>query len=264
MNQRAAFRDLHRDGIFVMPNPFDVGSAKLLESIGFPAVTTTSSGHAATLGRKDGAVDRAELIDHVASLARAVEIPLSVDAEHGFGLDPADAAATLAALAEAGASGCSIEDFNPAAGAADPVEVSVARIEAAMAVADHAGMVLTGRADGLLHGQTDVGEVIERLVAYAEAGAHCVYAPGLRDPNDIRTAVNATGVAVNVLALPGVPTVQELADLGVRRVSVGGALAFAGYEAFRSQAQQLHDHGTYDYLSAVLPADVRNDVFDDR
>jgi len=258
---RQRFHDLHATDTFVMPNPFDVGSAKLLEHLGFPALATTSSGHAATLGRNDQHVTRDELLRHVEAITSAVTVPVNVDSEYCFADDLHGIADTVRLLAAAGASGCSIEDYNPATRAIDPMEVSSDRVATAAAAANEHGMLLTARTEGLLYGRDDVDGVIDRLVAFWEAGADCVYAPGLRSVADIRRAVEAVDVAVNVLAMPDVPPVPELAALGVRRISVGGALAWAAYRGLERAARQLITDGTFGYLDDILAADLRNSIF---
>ncbi len=250
--RRDRFRALHRDGLFVMPNPMDVGSARLLASMGFPALATTSSGFAAALGRTDYGVRRDELLTHVAALASAVDVPLNVDAERCFGDDPAGVAATVELLAKAGASGCSIEDFDPATGSIDPLEVSVPRVAAAARVARDHGVVLTARAENLLHGVDDLDDTIARLRAYRDAGAEVVFAPGLIDPQQIRRLVEAVEVPVNMIASPSGPSIPEFAALGVRRVSTGGSLARAAYGAIASAAAELLGPGTSTYLDGVI------------
>jgi 2-methylisocitrate lyase-like PEP mutase family enzyme len=240
----------HADRPLLMPNPWDVGSAKLLESLGFEALATTSSGHAATLGRLDGSVSRDEAIAHAATIVAATDLPVSADFENGFADDPEGVAATVRDALLAGLAGCSIEDSTgrPEAPIYE-VGVAAARVAAA-AEAAHSGPVrlaLTARAENFLHGRADLADTIARLQAYQEAGADVLYAPGLRDPDDIRSVVAAVDLPVNVLALPGAPSVSELAEAGVKRVSVGGAFAFAALGAVVEAARELLDHGTYGY-----------------
>jgi len=261
-NARTAFRALHGSGTFVLPNPWDVPSARILQTLGFPALATTSSGFAATLGRGDQRVSRDELVAHVGSLTAAVRVPVAVDAERGYAADPAGVAETVELLATAGASGVSIEDFDPETGRIDPLDVAVARIEAAAAVCDRYGMVLTGRAENHLYDAGDLDDTIARLCAYRDAGATCVHAPGLKDLGEIARVVAETGVAVNVLALPGGPSVPQLADVGVRRVSTGGGLAWAAYGALVTAAEELRDAGTSTYLDRALSRKVRDEAFD--
>jgi 2-methylisocitrate lyase-like PEP mutase family enzyme len=235
------FRELHAAGLFVMPNPWDVGSARLLAGMGFAALATTSSGFAASLGRQDGEVSRDELLGHVTALAAAVDVPLSVDAERCFADDPAGVAETVRLLGEAGAAGLSIEDWNPATGRIEDQATAVERVGAAAEVARSAGMVLTARAEQHLHGNPDLADTIDRLRAYHVAGAEVVFAPGLRALADIERVVRAVEAPVNVLRLPGMPALGELAAAGVRRVSVGGALARTAYEAAAEAARELLD-----------------------
>lgn len=255
---RARFRELHEAGCFVLPNPFDVGSARILQQLGFVALATTSSGFAATLGRPDGHVTRDELVAHVAAITAAVDIPLNVDAERCYADTPTGVAETVAMLAAAGAAGVSIEDWDPATGAIDPIEVATERVAAAAEVCARHGIVLTGRAENLLHGVTDLDDTIARLRSYVAAGAGCAYAPGLTDTGTIGTVVRAVGAPVNVLALGATPAVPELAAAGVRRVSTGGALAWAAYGALVAAAEELQGPGTTTYLDRALRRDLRD------
>ncbi len=254
-DRRQRFRELHADGLFVMPNPWDAGSARILASLGFPALATTSSGHAATLGRLDQQVTRDELLEHAAALAAAVDVPLSVDAERCFAPDPAGVAETVELIAATGAAGCSIEDYDPAAGAIDPVGVAAERVAAAAAAAGRLGLVLTARAEQHLYAAADLDDTIARLRTYRDAGADVVYAPGLRDLADIARLVREAGAPVNVLAWPGGPSIPELAAAGVRRVSTGGALARAAYGALVAGARELLDAGTSTYLRGAIAGD---------
>jgi 2-methylisocitrate lyase-like PEP mutase family enzyme len=249
-----AFRALHVPGNpLLMANPWDAGSARLLVSLGFEALATTSSGHAATLGRLDGMVDRAEVLAHAASIARAVDVPVSADLENGFADDPEAVFATIAAAAAAGLSGASIEDFSGRDDA--PIyalELAADRVAAA-ARAAHAepGLVLTARAENLIRGNPDLDDTIARLQAYEAAGADVLYAPGLTTLDEIRRVVAAVGLPVNVLIRPGVPTVAELADAGVARISVGGAFSQVALAALEAAGHELLDRGTYDFLAAA-------------
>lgn len=261
--RRRRFADLHdRSDVFVMPNPWDVGSARILASMGFEALATTSSGHAASLGRRDQQVTRDELLAHVAALTRATALPLNVDAERCFADDTQGVVETIRLVADAGAAGCSIEDYDPATGAVDPVEVAAERVAAAAAEARRHGMVLTGRAENHLHGVDDLDDTVARLCAYRDAGADVVYAPGLVSREDIARVVMEVGRPVNVLAVRGGPSVAELRSLGVRRISVGGALAFAAYGALHRAARELLDTGTSDYTTGRLPPDAATAAFD--
>ncbi len=237
----AAFLELHRPGTpLVMPNPWDVGTARVLAELGFAALATTSSGFAATLGRLDGQVGRDAAVAHGAALAVAVPVPVSADLEHGFADDPAGVAATVEAAAATPLAGCSIEDRGP--GGTYPLELAVERVAAA-AKAASGRLVLTARAEGMLYPDPDLADVVTRLQRFAEAGADVLYAPGLARPEDIATVVAEVERPVNVLLRPGGPTVAELADLGVARVSVGGAFAFAMLGALTSVARELLDGG---------------------
>jgi len=249
---RQQFRSLHANGCFVMPNPWDIGSAKLLASLGFPALATTSSGQAASLGRHDQHVTREELVAHVAALAGAVDVPINADSERLFSDSLSGIAETVALLADAGASGCSIEDYDPAGKAIDPIGLAIERVGAAAEAARRHGIVLTARAEAHLYGAPELDETIARLSAFAAAGAEVVYAPGIVDIAQISELVKAVGAPVNVLALPNGPSVDELAAAGVRRVSTGGALAFAAYGALVRGATELLEAGTSEYSRDAL------------
>jgi 2-methylisocitrate lyase-like PEP mutase family enzyme len=256
----AQFRALHeREQVFLLPNPWDVGSAKLLASLGFAALATTSAGFAWSLGKLDMQVTRDELVAHVRELAAATLLPLNVDSERCFPEDPGGVAETVRLLADAGASGFSIEDYDPGAERIEDVDVAAARV--AVAAEAKGELVLTARAENHLHGRDDLDDTIARLVAYREAGADVVYAPGLRDLAQIGAVVAAVGVPVNVLALPGGPTVAELGSAGVRRVSTGGALARAAYGALLLGASELWAAGTSSYGERGAPAQALADAF---
>ncbi|MCW2756894.1 MAG: 2-methylisocitrate lyase [Nocardioidaceae bacterium] len=235
------FHDLHASGLFLMPNAWDAGSARMLADLGFPAIATTSSGHAATLGRADQQVTRDEMLAHATALVAAVDVPVSVDSERCFGAGPEEVARTVTAIAATGAAGCSIEDYDPATGQIDALEVAVERVRAAAEAADAAGLVLTARAEQHLYGDADLADTIARLQAYRAAGAHVVYAPGLVDLVDIRAVVSGVDAPVNVLALPGTPPAAALAEAGVRRISTGGALSHAAYARAEDVARTLRD-----------------------
>jgi 2-methylisocitrate lyase-like PEP mutase family enzyme len=240
----------HGERPLLLPNPWDQGSAKLLASLGFLALATTSSGFAATLGRPDGSVTRDEAVRHAASIVEATELPVSADLENAFADEPAGVADTLRLALEAGLAGCSVEDYT---GREDsPIYdagLAAERIAAAAEIA-HGGpvhLVLTGRAENYLHGRPDLADTIGRLQAYQEAGADVLYAPGLSRLEDIRQVIASVDRPVNVLAQPGAPTVAELAEVGVSRVSVGGAFAFAALGAVVEAAQELSVDGTYTF-----------------
>src|SRR5438034_7817192 len=233
--------ELHRPGEpLLMPSPWDLGSAKLLASLGFAALASTSSGVAATLGRNDGSVTRDEAMIHAAVIVAATDLPVSADLENAYADDPAGAAQTMRLAIEVGLAGASIEDYADEPGIYD-IGPATERVAAA-ADAAHAGpvrLVLTARAENLIRGNPDLADTIARLQAYQEAGADVLYAPGLRRAEDIRAVVDSVDRPVNVLARPGTPSVPELAELGVRRVSVGGAFAFAALGALVEAAREL-------------------------
>ena len=249
---RKRFRELHSAGTFVMPNAWDVGSARVLQQAGFEALATTSSGLAASLGKLDQQVTRDELVTHVAAVTAAIAVPLSVDSERLFAATDDGIAETVDLLAAAGAAGLSIEDYDPAIGSVDPLDVSAGRVAAAAGAARRHGLVLTARAENHLYGQDDLDDTVARLVAYRDAGADVLFAPGLTAPDDIARVVAAVRAPVNVLALPGVPSVPELAKLGARRVSTGGSLAWAAYGALRDAAAELLESGTTGYRARGL------------
>jgi 2-methylisocitrate lyase-like PEP mutase family enzyme len=245
------FLALHTaDRPLVMPNPWDRGSALLLESLGFEALATTSSGFAATLGRLDGMVTRDEAIAHAAELVDAVEVPVSADLENCFADDPSGVAETVRLALDAGLAGCSIEDFSGRD--SDTIyDAGLARERvAAAAEAARSGsskLVLTARAENHIHGRDDLADTIARLQSFQEAGADVLFAPGLRELSDIRELIASVDLPVNVLVLPGMPTVSELAEAGVSRISVGGAFAFAAYGAAATAGRELLESGTYGY-----------------
>jgi 2-methylisocitrate lyase-like PEP mutase family enzyme len=258
---RQRFEQLHAVGTFVMPNPWDVGSARLLESLGFPALATTSSGYGASLGRLDQQLTLDELLAHVVTLVDAVGIPLNVDAERCYADTPEGVADTARLIAGTGAAGFSIEDYDPVADRIDPLREAVARVEAAAEVAASTGLVLTARAENHLYGVMDLDDTIVRLQAYRDAGAQVVYAPGLVALDAIARVVREVGVPVNVLALRPGPAVRELASVGVRRVSTGGALAFAAYGALVRAGRELLEDGTSGYVDGAVEGELRRAAF---
>jgi 2-methylisocitrate lyase-like PEP mutase family enzyme len=258
---RQRFAELHVVGTFVMPNPWDVGSARLLESLGFPALATTSWGYAAALGRLDQQVTLDELLAHVVTLVDAIGVPLNVDAERLYADEPEGVAETARLIAGTGAAGFSIEDYDPARERLDPLADAVERVAAAAEVARAHGLVLTARAENHLYGVDDLDDTIARLRAYREAGAHVVYAPGLARLDEIARVVREVGVPVNVLALRSGPAVRELASVGVRRVSTGGALAWAAYGALVSAGQELLESGTSEYTDGSVEPELRQRAF---
>ena len=260
VSARARFRALHREGTFLMPNPHDVGSCRLLTALGFEALATTSGGSAAALGRQDMTTARQELVAHVRALSAATHLPVNVDSEQCFPESPGGVAATVELLAEAGAAGCSLEDWDPHAGRIEEAGLAAERVALAADAAERAGLLLTARAENHLRGRDELDDTNARLMAYRAAGAHVVYAPGLRDLGAIARIVEATDAPVNVLLLPGGPSLEQLADIGVRRLSTGSSLARIAYGALVDAAQQLRDTGTLPagapYLDRVLAADA--------
>lgn len=232
----------HGDSPLLLPNPWNIGTARLLAWLGFKALATTSSGFAATLGRLDGSIDRDQALEHAAAMAAATKLPVSADLENGFADDPAGVANTIGLALEAGLAGCSIEDFSGRSEAPIySIELAVERITAAAEVA-HAGpvhLVLTGRAENFLHGNPDLADTIARLQRYQEAGADVLYAPGLTRLDHIVSVVNSLDRPVNVLDRPGGPSIAELAGAGVHRISVGGSFAFAALGALVEAAREL-------------------------
>jgi 2-methylisocitrate lyase-like PEP mutase family enzyme len=240
----------------LLPNPWDAGSAKLLASLDFDALATTSSGFAATLGRLDGSVTRDEALEHAASIVAATDLPVSADLENGFADEPADVGETVRLALKTGLAGCSVEDYTGDDGA--PIYdagLATERIAAA-AEAAHAGpgrLILTARSENYLHGRRDLADTIARLQAYQEAGADVLYAPGLKQIEDIREVVSSVDRPVNVLARPGAPPVSELAAAGVGRVSVGGGFAFAAIGAVVEAGLELLNEGTYTFWERARP-----------
>ncbi|MFN2535626.1 MAG: isocitrate lyase/phosphoenolpyruvate mutase family protein [Pseudonocardiaceae bacterium] len=242
----SAFRALHVPGRpLLMPHPGDAGTAKLLASLGFQALATTSSGHAATLGRLDGCVQRAEALAHAASIVAAVDAPVSADLENGFADDPEAVFATVTEAVGVGLAGCSIEDFS-----GDSI-YDLALAAERVAAAAGGGLVLTARAENFIRGNPDLADTIKRLQAYQEAGADVLYAPGLTAADDIRSVVSSVDRPVNVLTLPGLPTVAALAQLGVARISVGGAFSQVALAALDRAGRELLESGTYGFLDSA-------------
>jgi len=248
-NLAEEFLALHSTGSpLLMPNPWDRGSALLLQSLGFEALATTSSGFAATLGRLDGMVTREEAIAHAAELAGAVEVPVSADLENCFADDPAGVAQTVRLAVDAGLAGCSVEDYSGREGDTIYDPGLAAERVAAAAEAAHAGparLVLTARAENHVHDRDDLPDTIARLQSFQEAGADVLFAPGVRELDEIRELVSSVDLPVNVLVLPGMPSVSELAEAGVSRISVGGGFAFAAFGAAAAAGRELLEQGTY-------------------
>ena len=248
------FLALHEgDSPLLIPNPWDQGSAKLLASLGFAALATTSSGFAATFGRLDGSMTRDQAVANAAEIAAVVDVPVSADLENCYADDPAGVAETIRLAIEAGLAGCSVEDYSGEA-LYDPA-LAAERVAAA-AEAAHSGpvhLVLTARAENFLRGNPDLADTIARLQSFQEAGADVLYAPRVTTPSDLRTLVSSVDLPVNVLALPGVPSVADLFEIGVKRISVGGAFAFAALGALAQAGRELLENGTYGFWDLAGP-----------
>ena len=263
-----AYRRLHESGCFVLPNPWDAGSAHLLAQLGFHALATTSSGFAWSMGRQDNHVTLDETLAHLRAIAAAVDLPINADFEGGFAVEPGDVARNVTAATTTGVAGLSVEDWTGDAQA--PLfdfTLSVERVRAARAAIDASGtgVVLTARSEGFIVGRPDLDETVRRLVAFAEAGADCLYAPGIRSPHEIATVVKAVAPKpVNVLVGGDFTTVAKLADLGVRRISVGGALARAAWGSFLDAAREIASHGTFSALGRAVPFADLNRSFSKR
>jgi 2-methylisocitrate lyase-like PEP mutase family enzyme len=247
------FRALHEGEPFVIPNPWDAGSARVLEALGFKALATTSSGFAFTLGRLDGGVTLDEVAAHIELLAGVTSVPISADLENGYGREPEAAANAISAAAQAGAVGGSIEDWDPT-GELYPIEEAVERVAAAVQAARALSFpfTLTARAENHIRGNPDLDDTIARLQAYERAGADVLYAPGLRDAEEIRVVSDATSKPLNVLAHRGL-TMAEIVEAGGQRVSVGGALAWVSLDGLVAAAERIRDKGDFSVLSAPGP-----------
>jgi 2-methylisocitrate lyase-like PEP mutase family enzyme len=252
--KRAEFRRLHQSGCFAIPNPWDIGTAKYLQHLGFKAIATTSAGFAFSCGLPDGSVSRDDMLDHIRELVEASDVPVNADFENGYADDPNWCAENVRLCAETGVAGLSIED------AADrkespiyDVDLAVERIHAVREALHGTGVLLTGRAEGFLVGREKLDEVIKRLVAYSEAGADCLYAPGFKDRDSNKAIVEAVAPKpVNLLiGGPGGLTMRDAAEIGARRVSVGGAFARAGWGGFIRSAKELMEQGTFDELKTA-------------
>jgi len=255
-DKRETFRALHRGGCFALPNPWDIGSAKYLEHLGFKAIATTSAGFAFSRGVADGAVGLHAMLAHIREIVEATDLPVNADFENAYADDANTAAENVRLCVEAGVAGVSIEDNS---GRRDKplyeIEHAADRIRAAHEAIHGSGVILVGRAECFLVGQDDINEVIRRLTAYAEAGADCLYAPGIREPDHITAVVQAVAPKpVNLLIrAPGGLTIRDAAELGVRRVSVGGALARAAWGGFNRAARELAGQGTFDGFAGAMP-----------
>lgn len=267
-DKRRAFRALHESGCFVIPNPWNVGSAVYLQGLGFKALATTSSGYAHSLGLADGAVTRDMVLAHYRELVAATAIPINADFEGGFADDPAGVAANVKLCIETGVAGLSIEDFT--GNEADPLydfDLALARVKAARAAIDEAGgdVVFTARTEGFIHGRTDMDETIRRLKAFADAGADCLYAPGIKTREQIETVVKAVAPKpVNLLmSFAGGFTVKDIAGMGVRRISVGGTLARVAMNAFIKSASAIASEGSFDSFAGGITNAELNKFFNE-
>jgi 2-methylisocitrate lyase-like PEP mutase family enzyme len=249
------FRALHEGDPFLIPNPWDAGSARLLESLGFEALASSSAALAFTFGRADGETTLDEVVDHVRAVDRATELPLSVDLENGYGPEPEDAAKAIERAAEAGAVGGSIEDFDPAGYLYDPGH-AVERVAAAAEAAHGLDFpfTFTARAENHIRGNPDLDDTIARLQAYEAAGADVLYAPGLGSGEEIRAVCGATDLPVNVLAFGGLG-MEEIVEAGAQRVSVGSGLAWTAFEAMAAAAEAMRDQG--DFSALVAPTRIK-------
>jgi 2-methylisocitrate lyase-like PEP mutase family enzyme len=264
-DKRAAFRKLHDTGCFVLPNPYDVGSALALQHLGFKALASTSAGFAWAIGKADNRVTLDDVCTHLSAICGAVDLPVNADFEGGFAHEAEKVAANVARAVKTGVAGLSIEDST--GDAAKPLyerALGVARIKAARAAidADSSGVLLTGRCEGFLVGQPDLAMVIDRLNAYSEAGADCLYAPGIKTREQIAAVVKAVHPKpVNLLIGASGLSVAEARDLGVRRISVGGSLARSAWAGFMSAAREMAEQGTFTELAKGFPGGELNKMF---
>jgi len=264
-DRREVFRRLHDSGCFVIPNPWDIGSARVLVQLGFPALATTSSGFAWSTGRADNGVTVDEALDHFRTIAAGVDVPVNGDFEGGFAIEPAGVAINVTRAVATGIAGVSIEDST--GDSSTPLfdfDLSVERIHAARQAIDRSGtrVILTGRSEGFIVGRPDLKETIRRITAYAEAGADCLYAPGIRNHDDIIAVVKAVAPKpVNVLVGADFATVEQLGKMGVRRISVGGALARAAWTGFLTAATEIAKQGTFKTLGEAVPFANVNSLF---
>jgi 2-methylisocitrate lyase-like PEP mutase family enzyme len=264
-DKHATFRKMHESGCFVLPNPFDVGSARALQHLGFKAIASTSAGFAWTIGKADNRVTLEDVLQHLTDLCGAVDLPVNADFEGGFAHKPEKVAAHVSRAVKTGVAGLSIEDST--GDAANPLyerAFAIERIKAARAAidADNSGVLLTGRCEGFLVGRADLPMVIDRLQAYAEAGADCLYAPGIKTREEIAAVVKAVAPKpVNLLIGASGLSVAEAADLGVRRISVGGSLARSAWAGFMRAAREMAEKGTFTELGQGYPGGELNKMF---
>jgi 2-methylisocitrate lyase-like PEP mutase family enzyme len=262
--KRAAFRKLHESGCFVIPNPHDAGTARYLQHLGFKAVATTSAGFAFSKGLPDGAVPRDMMLAHIAEIVGSTDLPVNADFHNGYGADPAEVAQSVRLCVETGVAGLSVEDTLGPQRPQYEIDVAAERIRAARRAIDESGgdTMLIGRAENFFAGNRDLAETIERIRAYAAAGADCLYAPGVRTPEDIAAIVQAAAPKpVNVLVTSPDLTMSDVADLGVRRVSLGGMLALAGWAGVAKALAPLSESGSFAGFSSVREAPNLNALF---
>ena len=262
-DKRANFRKLHESGCFIIPNPFDPGSARALQHLGFKALASTSAGFAWTIGKADNRVTVDEVCDHLTELCAAVDLPVNADFEGGFAIEPEKVGVNVARGVKTGVAGLSIEDSTTDSpkGLFD-FSLAVERIKAARKAIDNSGVMLTGRCEAYLVGQPDLAMVIKRLTAYAEAGADCLYAPGIKTREDIAAIVKAMHPKpVNLLIGTSGLSLKEATDLGVRRISVGGSLARTAWSGFMKTAREMAEQGTFTELANGYPGGELNKMF---
>jgi 2-methylisocitrate lyase-like PEP mutase family enzyme len=269
-DKRKTFRELHESGCFVIPNPWSVGTARYLQGLGFKALASTSSGHAHSQGLPDGAQSMDDVLTHYRELAAATDVPLNADFENGFAHDPDEVAANVTRCIATGVAGLSIEDFHGDNAAAEPLydfDLALKRVKAARAAIDKAGgdVVFTARTEGFIRGRPDIDETIRRLKAFADAGADCLYSPGIKTREHIEAAVKAVGgKAINFLNSSAFGfTVSDLAGMGVRRISVGGTLSRVAMDAFIKSARAIATEGRFDSFASVISNAELNKFFRD-
>jgi 2-methylisocitrate lyase-like PEP mutase family enzyme len=265
IDKRKRFRELHRSGCFVIPNPWNPGSARYLQSFGFPALATTSSGYANSQAFSDADVPCGMVLAHCREIAEIADVPVNADFENGYADDLGRLADNVRACAETGVAGLSIEDFT--GDDADPIyrfDVAVRRMRIAREAIGSSGVVLTGRAEGFLHGRPDLDDAVNRLKAFADAGADCLYAPGIRTREQIETLVNAVApLPVNLLmSTASGLTVKDVEAMGVRRISVGGTLARVAMHAFIKSAREVAEEGKFDSFAGVISNAELNAFFE--
>jgi 2-methylisocitrate lyase-like PEP mutase family enzyme len=263
-DKRAAFKKLHESGCFIIPNPFDVGSAKALQHLGFKALASTSAGFAWTIGKADNRVTVDDVCNHLAAISAAVDIPVNADFEDGFAHEPEKVGVNVARAVKAGVSGLSIEDYT--GDAAKPLfdrALAIERIKAARKAidADNSGVLLTGRCEAFLRGVKDLNLVIDRLTAYAEAGADCLYAPGISTTEEVSAVVKAVHPKPVNLLVGAAGSLADIGALGVRRISVGGSLARMAWAGFMKASKEMAEKGTFSEFANGFPGGELNKMF---